>query len=269
MAEEKEENEKSLEEWMAEERARLDKGFSFEPQPTSGSSAPDAGDQVLAGLGLGAGVVGGAVAGHPDSVSFEGVKAAVIVNALNSEIADEDTRVQVKQTGDSVMATILQSQSEGLYDFSPAVTVTLIEAAGTLTVTVSDLNQDTFRERLSSMGGTVLDKGKRLVFRRRGPGGLIDAAGNVMEGIGDLVEDIQDLNLPKRTWEVIDRVGGAAEKAYLEQQRREQEQQRRREAAERAWTHCEWCGRAYSEDEASLTSCPACGGARGAKPSWL
>jgi len=261
--------EKSREEWLAEEQARLEKGFSYEPQPTSGASKPSAGDQVLAGLGLGAGVVGGVVAEHPDSVSFEGVEAAVIVSALTSEIADDDTRVQVERTGGSVVATISQSQVDRSYDFSPVLTVTLIETTEALTVTMSKLDQDSVRGRLSSVGSTVLDQGRRILLRRRGPGGLLETANGVMEGVEDLVEDIQDLNLPGRVWEVIDRVGKAAEKAYLDEQRKEQEAQRQREAAERAWTHCEWCGRAYGDDEVSLTSCPTCGGSRGSKPAWL
>ena len=45
--------------------------------------------------------------------------------------------------------------------------------------------------------------------------------------------------------------------------------QRQREAAEQAWTNCEYCGRVYAEGEGSLTSCPTCGGTRGSKPAWL
>ena len=62
--------------------------------------------------------------------------------------------------------------------------------------------------------------GARLRRRRRGVGGLIDMAGNLKDGVEDLVDDIQDLNLPKRVWAVIDRVGGAAEEAYLEEVRK-------------------------------------------------
>ena len=51
---------KSLEEWLAEEQARLDEGFTFEPKPSSAASKPGAGEEILAGLGLGAAVVGGA-----------------------------------------------------------------------------------------------------------------------------------------------------------------------------------------------------------------
>ena len=262
--------EKSREEWLAEEQARLEKGFSYEPQPVSGASKPGAGDQVLAGLGLGAGVVGGIAAEHPDSVSFEGAEAAVIVSALKSEIADDDTRVQIERTGDSVIATVLQSQTERSYDFSPVLTVTLLEKAEALTVTMSKLNQDSVRGRLSSVGSTVLDQGRRIIFRRRrGLGGLVDTADDVMEGVEDLVEDIQDLNLPSRVWAVIDRVGKAAEAAYLDEQRKNREAQRQREVAERAWTHCEWCGRTYGDDEDHLTGCPTCGGSRGSKPAWL
>ena len=75
---------KSLEEWMAEEQARLDKGFEYEPVPSSGEGKPSTGEEVLAGLGLGAAVVGGAVAPHPSPVTLEGVKAAAIVKALKS-----------------------------------------------------------------------------------------------------------------------------------------------------------------------------------------
>ena len=262
---------KSLEEWMTEEQARLDKGFAFEPRPSSGEGKPGAGEQVLAGLGLGAGVIGGAVAPHPNPVTFEGGKATVIVNALKSEIADDDTHVEVDRTGDSVVVTILQSQASTPYDFSPALTVTLIETAGALTATLSDLDQDAKRSAITSMGGTILDQGKRTLSTGRSSGiaGLLDVAGNVMEGVGDLVEDIQDLGLPRRVWEVIDRVGGAAEEAYLDQQRREQESQRQREEAVRAWTHCPSCGRAYRDDEGDRVDCPSCGAPRGDKPAWL
>jgi hypothetical protein len=261
--------EKSLEEWIEEERARLDKGFTYEPKPSSATSKPAAADQIAAGLGLGAGVVSGALAPHPDSVTFEGCKADVIVTALQREIADEDTRVQVDPTRDSIIVTILQSQQRRPGYFSPAMTVTLIEASDVLTVTASDLSGEAKRSTIGSVGRTVLDQGKRLVFRRRGVGGLLDTAGNVMDGVEDLVEDIQDLGLPKRVWAVIDRVGEAAEQAYLDEKRKAQELQWQREAAERAWTHCESCGRAYREDEADRVDCPSCGGVRGNKPDWL
>lgn len=260
--------EQSLQEWLAEEQARLDKGFTFEPQPSSTASKPSAAGGILAGLGLGAGVVAGAVAPHPDTVTFEGVKAAVIAQALRSEIPDDDTRVQVDESGDAVVVTILHSQEDRPRQFSPALSATLIETADTLTVTVSDLSQGAVRGALGSVGSTVLDQGKGLLFRRRGIRGLFDAAGNIMEGAQDLVEDIQDLGLPKRVWQVIDRVGEAAEEAYLDEKRKEQERQREREAAERAWTHCESCGRAYQEDDDRM-DCPSCGAARGSKPAWL
>ncbi|MBL7063028.1 MAG: hypothetical protein ISS49_02320 [Anaerolineae bacterium] len=260
--------EQSLEEWLAEEQARLDKGFTFKPQPSSAASKPGAAEGIMAGLGLGAGVVAGTVAPHPDAVTFEGVKAAVIVKALRSEIPDDDTRVQVDEGGDAVVVTILQSQESRPRQFSPAVSATLIETADTLTVTVSDLSQGAVRGALSSVGSTVLDQGKGLLFRRRGIGGLLDTAGDIMESVSDLIEDIQDLGLPKRVWEVIDRVGEAAEEAYLDEKRKEQERQRKREAAEGAWTHCESCGRAYREDDDRM-DCPSCGAPRGPKPAWL
>jgi len=261
--------EQSLQEWLAEEQARLDKGFTFEPQPSSTASKPSAAGGILAGLGLGAGVVAGTVAPHPDSVTFEGVKAAVIAKALRSEIPDDDTRVQVDESGDAVVVTILHSQESHPRQFSPALSATLIETADKLTVTVSDLSQGAVRGALGSVGGTVLDQGKGLIFRRRGIGGLLDTAGNIMEGVQDLVEDIQDLGLPKRVWQVIDRVGKAAEEAYLDEKRQEQERQQEREAAERMWTHCESCGRAYRKDEDDRMDCPSCGAARGSKPAWL
>ena len=145
----------------------------------------------------------------------------------------------------------------------------MIETPDVLTVTVSDLNEGSVRTALGSMGRTVLDQGKRLLFRRRGAGGLLETAGNVVDGVEDLVEDIQDLGLPKRVWEVIDRVGEAAERAHLDEKRKEQERQWQRETAERAWTHCDSCGRAFREDEISRVDCPSCGAPRGHKPAWL
>ena len=168
------------------------------------------------------------------------------------------------------VCTVLQKQEPRPYDFFPALSVTMIEKADTLTVTVSDLDQDTVRGALGSMGSTLLDQGKRVITgRARGVGGVFDAAGHVMKGVEELVEDIQDLGLPRRVWKVIDRVGEATEKAYLDEQRQIQERQRQREAAIRAWTHCAWCGHAYGTDEADTTSCPSCGAARGPKPDSL
>jgi hypothetical protein len=263
--------EQNLEEWLEDERTRLDKGFSFEPPPKSAEGKPGAAEEALAGLGLGAGVVGGAVAPHPNPVTFEGCEAAVITNALRSEIPDDDTRVEVGRTGDSVVVTILQSQKSKPYEFSPAVSVTLLEKTDALTVAVSDLSQRSARDAISSMGSTVLDQGKQVLSRGKSSGaaGLLDAAKDVMESVGDLVEDIQDLGLPRKVWGVIDRVGGAAEQAYLDEKRKEQELQRQREAAERAWTHCESCGRAYRADEENRADCPSCGAPRGPKPGWL
>jgi len=259
--------EKNLEEWLAEEQARLDKGFTIEPKHGSGTGKPGAGEEILAGLGLGAGVVGGALAPHPNPVTFEGVKATVIVSALKSEIADDDTRAKVDRTGDSVVVTLLQSQADAPRQFSPALTATLIETADTLTITLGDLNQDVKRGAISSMGSTLVEQGKRALSGRRSLAGLLDAAGNVIEGVDDLVENVQDLGLPRRVWEVIDRVGEAAEEVYLEERRKEQELQRRREEAVRAWTHCPSCGRAYRDDETDRVDCPACGAPRGDKPA--
>lgn len=147
--------------------------------------------------------------------------------------------------------------------------MTLLETPKALAVTVGELDQDARRSALGSIGRTALDQGRRLLFRRRGIGGLIQTAGDVMDGVQDLVEDIQDLGLPKLVWGVIDRVGKAAEEVYLKEQRRAQAAQRQREEAERAWTHCPSCGRAYREDETSRVDCPSCGGVRGDKPTWL
>lgn len=261
--------EQSLDEWLAAERERLDEGFAFEPQPSSAPSGPGAAGQTLAGLGLGAGVVAGAVAPHPNPVTFEGCKANVIATALRSDVADDDTRVQVERTGSSLVVTILQSQKTNAHRFIPALSVTLIEKADTLTVTVSNLNQGSVRGAVGSIGGTLLEQGRQTLTRRRGVGGLLDMAGHVMEGVQDLVEDVQDLTLPRRVWAVIDRVGEATEQAFLDERRQVEDLQRKREATIRAWTHCEWCGRAYREDEQSRADCPSCGGPRGSKPDLL
>ena len=190
---------------------------------------------------------------------------------MRSEIPDDDTRVEVDRAGDSLVVTVLQSRENAPHQFLPALTVTMIETAGMLTVTVSDLTEGTVRTTLGSIGGTVLEQGKRVILqgRRRGVAGLLDAAGHVMEGVQDLVEDIQDLALPRRVWNVIDRVGGAAEEAALKERQEKQKLQWKREAAERAWTRCEWCDRVYKDDEADRTDCPACGAPRGDKPGFV
>ncbi len=261
--------EQSIEEWLAEEKARLDKGFTFESKPSSQTSKPGAAGSILAGAGLGAGVIGGVLGPHPNPMTFRGVKASTIINALRSEIPDDDTRVKVNRTGDTTVVAILQSQASRPRDFFPALSVNLVETPDALTVTVGDLDQDAKRGALGSIGRTALNQGKRLLFRRRGIRGLLQTAGDIADGVEDLVEDIQDLGLPKRVWEVIDRVGEAAEDVYLEQRSKEQARQREREAAEQAWMYCQYCGHAYEADESSLTNCSACGGPRGPKPDWL
>lgn len=267
MTNEDEEKKQGLEEWMAEERARLKKGFEYTPEPTT-SSGPSTADEVLTGLGIGAGVVGGAMAPHANPVTFGGVRASIIVNALRSEITDDDTRVQIDRTGDSTVVTILLNQADS-YQFLPALTLTLLESADTLTVTMGDLDKDAVRGAWTSIGGTVVEQGKDLLLGRRGPAGLIDAASDLIEGISQVTESVDDLSLPKQVWGVIDRVGGAAEEAYLEKKRGEQKEQRRREEAERAWTHCPSCGRAYRPEEAHRVDCSSCGAPRGDKPDWL
>ena len=262
-----EEKKQSLEEWMAEERGRLKKGFEYEPKPVT-SGGPSTGDDVLAGLGLGAAVVGGTVAPHPNPVTFEGIKASVIANALKSGLTSDDTQVQTSCTGDSTVVTILLQQAQS-YQFLPALAVTLLEKAGALTVTLGDLDKSVTRGAWASIGGTVVEQGKDLLRGRRGPGRLLDAAGELIEGISEVAENVDDLSLPKQVWGVIDRVGKAAEAGYLEEKRLKEEALRRREEAERAWTHCPSCGRAYSPEEAERVSCPSCGGTRGNKPDWL
>jgi hypothetical protein len=261
-----EEKKQSLEEWMADERARLEKGFKYAPQPTAGGPGP--GDDLLTGLGLGAAAVGGAVAPHSNPAIFEGVKASVIADALESELTGDDTQVQVSCSDDSTVITILLHQLHS-HRFLPAMTVTLLEKAGALTVALGDLDNSVVRGAWASIGGEVVEQGKGLLLGRRGPAGLLNAAGELIEGIGEVAENIDDLVLPRRVWAVIDRVGRAAEEGYLEEKRLKEEALRRREEAERAWTHCPSCGRAYGPDEAQRVRCPSCGGTRGDRPDWL
>jgi len=269
LTEEDKAEEQSLEAWLAEERKRLDEGFSFEPKPSSEPTTPSPADDVLAELGLGAGVLAGVIAGHTNPATFEGCSASTIAKALASYIPDHDTRVTVDKDEQATVVTVLQSQERRPHSFSPALTVTLIETEETLTVAMSDLSEDLKRGAIGSIGRTALRGSRKLLWRRRGLAGVLDTAGGLMESIEDVTEEIQDLSLPKRVWAIIDRVGGAAEASYLEERRRKELLKRQREAAERAWTHCEWCGRAYAGDEEDVVQCPACGAPRGPKPSWL
>jgi hypothetical protein len=259
--------EQSLEEWLAEERERLEKGFSFEPEPTA-EIEPSPADDILAELGLGAGVLAGVAAGHANPAVFEGCKASTIASALKSELTGDDTRVAIDETEKATTVTILQSQDPH-HRFSPALTVTLIESGETLTAAMSDLSEDARRGAIGSLGRTALRRSRDLLLRRRGLAGMLDTAGDLAQGVEDVAEDIQDLSLPKRVWHVIDRVGRAAEDAYLEEQGRREAMERKRQAAERAWTHCEWCGRAYARDEGDIVQCPSCGAPRGPRPHWL
>lgn len=268
MIEEEKRQDESLEAWLAKERKRLEEGFSFEPQPRPDDASPDAAKDILAELGLGAGALAGVVAGHANPVTFEGCSASTVAKALTSHITDDDTRVTVEETAEATVVTILQSQ-EHRHPFSPALTVTLIETDETLTVAMSDLSQDVKRGALGSIGEAALHGSRRLLLRRRGLAGVFDAAGGLLRSVEQVSEDVQDLSLPRRVWAVIDQVGEAAEKSYLAERRRKEILKRQLEAAERAWTHCEWCGQAYAEDEDHIVRCPSCGAPRGPKPAWL
>jgi hypothetical protein len=269
VTEEEKSQEQSLEAWLAEDRRRLDEGFTFEPEPSSETSTPSAADDILAQLGLGAGALAGLIAGHANPVTFEGCRAETIAEALRSHLTGHDVRVSTDKTDEATVVTILQGQERRPHAFSPALTITLIETGETLTVAMSDLSQNLKRDAVGSMGKTALRSGQRLLWRRRGLAGVLRTADGLMRSIEDVTEDIQDLSLPKRVWTIIDRVGGAAEASYLEERRRKEILERQREAAERAWTHCEWCGRAYGEDEEKIVQCPSCGAPRGSKPAWL
>jgi len=263
------EKEKSLEEWMAEEKARLKKGFTYEPPPSSGKR-PDPAEEILTGLGLGAGVVAaGGIGPHPNPVTFEGVKAAVMANALQQDLSDDDTRVEVSRADDSLVVTFLVHPTDAPYAFSPALTATLIEKEDALTITLGQLNPDAKRDALTSAGSTLLKEGARVLTGGGGVAGLLNSAGNVIEGVDNLLEDVEDLKLPQRVWDVVDRVGSAAQLAFQEQRRKERELEEARKEVERQWTHCPSCGRAYRADEAERVDCPTCGGPRGEKPAWL
>lgn len=265
----KENEKRRLEAWLAEERRRLDEGFQFEHHAAVEDTTPDAARDVLAQMGLGTGVLAGVIAGHTNPVTFDGCRASTIVEALVSQISGGDTRVSVERTGDATIVTVLQSQENRPHHFTPALTVTLIKTDETLTVAMSDLSDEAKRGAIGSLGKAALRGSRRFLLRRRGVAGALDAAGGLMETIEQASEDIQDLGLPRRVWAIVDQVGEAAEEAFWEERRREEARGRKRKAAEHAWTHCEWCGRAYAEDEENIVQCPSCGAPRGPKPAWL
>ena len=259
----------SLEAWLAEERHRLDEGFQFEAPARREDTTPEAAQDILAEMGLGAGVLAGVVAGHGNPVTFEGCRASTIAEALVSGISGRDTRVSVERPGNTTLVTVLQSQENRPHHFAPALTVTLIETDEALTVAMSDLSDEARRGAIGSLGRAALKGSRRLLLRRRGVAGALDAASGLMQSIEEASEDIQDLSLPRRVWAIIDWIGEAAEEAYWQERSRRQARDRELEAAERVWTHCEWCGRAYAEDEEKSVQCPSCGAPRGPKPAWL
>lgn len=261
--------EKEIDAWLQRERERLDAGFSFEPSPGVEADESSAADDALAGGGLGAALTTGTMGGHDNPVVFEGCKPDLIVSALRSEISSDDTRITTEEIDAGTVVTVLQSPSDRPHDFIPALTVTLIERADVLMATISGLSRDSKRKTLAAIGKTALKQGTRLFLSRRGLYGMLREAGSLVESVQDVADDVEDLGLSKRVWAVIDRVGGAAEQAYLEEKRQRRDRRRRREAAERAWTHCEWCGRAYAGDEDEVVQCSSCGAPRGSKPKWM
>ena len=169
----------SHEEWLAAERAKLKKGFTYTPPPPSPDVASEAttADQVLAGLGLGGAVVAGTLAPHPNPITFQGIGAPVIANALRSEISDDDTRVQVSRNDEGTVVVISQSQAATPRQFTPALTVTLLQGSDSLTVAVSELRKSTLRGKWGSIASTVIDQGRDVLGSGSGGArGLLDLA---------------------------------------------------------------------------------------------
>lgn len=283
----------SMEEWLAEERKRLDTGFTFTPGPTTSHGRPSPLGDITAGLGLGAGVVAGAVASHPNPSTYEGVGAIGVIQTLHSELGDNDTQVGwEKVAGETTWIVTVQKRDTETGRFQPALSVTLAETGDgpTLTVSVSSLRVDVKTDVATEAVRTAVGEGTGIFGRVKDAanaarrGGIAGMAANLLDGatgaasaiaggIGNIVESVSDSietwTLPRRIWEIIDRVAGSAEKAYLDEQRKAQEFGWKREAAERAWTHCESCGRAYREDEDDRVDCSSCGAPRGVKPAGM
>ena len=119
----------SHEDWLRSERERLRKGFEYTPPPPSPETATGSGtaDQVLAGLGLGAAATAGVLGPHPNPITFQGVSASVLVNALTAEISDTDPRVQAGQTAEGTVVVVSQSAASAPHRFTPALSVTLLD----------------------------------------------------------------------------------------------------------------------------------------------
>lgn len=233
----------------------------------SQSSSLDLGDLAAsAAAALGLGVAAGAVATE-GSASYHGVTPRPIARALESNFGNtQTTDAEVEGEENNLLATIYLKSPD---NYVPALTVSLVQAADSLEVKVSDLTSESLLEAAKEGGKKLLNlvgKGLQFWLRRKqaSVGEAVDVAQSALNTVFDAAQTAKDLKLQDRVWQVIKETAEVREKAYMVEEERARQERQDLIDAWNDYNNCPQCGVAYPQD---TIQCKVCGRARNNPPS--
>jgi len=231
------------------------------------SGSQPAGDIVTAAaaaLGVGAGV---AMAATDNTAFYRGANPADFIEPLRTEFETERTTLSHSGSPDALTVAVSLITDNGSV---PAMTINLTRLNDGTDVKVNELNKQGILETLKEGGKKLIHiagQGLTLLGRKQTgsmrPGDLITAAGQTIESGADLAQEIGNLKLKERAWQMIKQTAETIEASYLD--RLEKERQARA-ALETAWDNfynCPTCGVSFQNEE---TVCRVCGSARPEMP---
>jgi hypothetical protein len=231
---------------------------------TAGISAGEAAIGVAGVAGaIGIGVLARKIAPQ-GKATWRGVKPIDFLDPLTLQFARQrntDIRFDAPNKDGVIHANILLRTSNGLV---PALDIVMAPLQEKTRVEISKLSS-------ASVLGAVKDSSGKLVSlladgvirRRRGPGGLIDMAGKVIDKGGDILQTVNDLDLEDRAWETIQRAADPIQKRFDEQVARKRERQMQLELLWDDYYACPKCRVEFSADD---TDCRVCSSARPPQP---
>jgi hypothetical protein len=220
--------------------------------PSSSSGLEQAG---LVGAGAAAGLAQTVKdATSPGTFTFQTVRPPaatlqVFVEALQA-LGDRDTRPQVgRSTPDQATVQFQQLLPTG--NWVGAQTVTLIQSADTVTITVSAPSLAAMGGAAGEVGGTAVSTlGK--VLSGNVLGGLTEAA----RSVGRLTESAENIALSSKIRSTLQRIGSALDDEWRQAERERLE----REERQRVLDTCQFCGAPYPVADA--VQCAVCGAPR-------
>lgn len=237
-------------------------------QPTEQPNL-SAGDIAIGAAGL-AGAVGVGVFARkiaPEGkATWNGVTPRDLVNPLLEAFARKektDIRFQAPTEEGTQQATIMLRTEKGPI---PALTIVLAPLDKATQVQISKVTSESLIETAKNSGQKLIDlvQDGLSASRQGGIDSLLDLAGKVLNQGGDLIKNVQDVNLEDKAWEVIQQTAGPLQAIYDEKMAAEKERILKLEIA---WGDYNACPKCRVEFGAEDTECRVCGAARPERPA--